>query len=96
MRALFLAPVIIAMLAEPALATLLGSSNARALIREYNAANEVCRSTDGTRRTEIACERRAAYMMRLNEVGWCHGKHDDAGAQMLWHRCGPDSNRYGD
>ncbi|MCJ2025104.1 hypothetical protein [Methylobacterium sp. J-067] len=96
MRAAFLVPVVIAMLAGPALATPLGSSDVQGLIREYNAANAPCRSTDGTRATQIACDRRAAYALRLDQMGWCLGKQSDAGAQMRWHRCTFDSLHFGD
>lgn len=80
----------------PPLRAPLSSTNATALIHAEAAVDAKCRSTDGTRETEIACEQRAAYMMRLNEIGWCFGKQGDGGANMKWHRCTRTSFRYGD
>ena len=96
MRTLILAPVVVAMLVGSATATPLGSSDVPGLIREYNAANAPCRSTDGTNATRIACDRRAAYALRLDQMGWCLGKQSDSGASMRWHRCTADSLHFGD
>jgi len=46
-------------------------------------------------RTWAACGARDVYTDMLYEAGWCHGRAGEAGFQMAWHLCGPNSLRRG-
>lgn len=58
------------------------------MMRLWSQANGQCRGGSGDDpRTSDACDERAAYSMRLRQLGWCYGKRDEAGYQYRWHRC---------
>lgn len=45
-------------------------------------------------RITVACASMRIYGAALNERGWCYGHRDEANAQMDWHRCDADSERF--
>jgi hypothetical protein len=67
-------------------------SNEAELIQEWVGQNLACRGGSGDESsTWEACGARDVTARRLNELGYCYGKKGQSGAQMQWHRCGPDS-----
>ncbi len=89
-RGLVLAFAAATLCAVPAAAQI----NADAVIRLERDANSRCRGGRGdAQETWEACGAREAYGRVLNMLGWCYGRQGEAGFQMSWHRCQPNSNR---
>jgi hypothetical protein len=66
----------------------------KTMLRLWYEANGQCRGSSGDDpKTHLACEERAAYGKRLDQLGWCYGKKGEAGYQRTWHRCGRNSER---
>ena len=42
----------------------------------------------------VACKAMLIYGLALNERGWCLGRRGEANAEMDWHRCESDSERF--
>ncbi len=62
--------------------------------RLWHEANGQCRGASGDDpKTLLACDEREAYGKRLDQLGWCYGKHGEAGYQHKWHRCTRNSVR---
>lgn len=63
-------------------------------IRQWWEQNGLCRGLPGDDpRSQAACAQREKLQVELQRIGWCFGKPGEIGAQMQWHRCGPDSSR---
>lgn len=45
-------------------------------------------------RIVVACASMRIYGTALNERGWCYGHRNEANAQMDWHRCDANSERF--
>lgn len=45
-------------------------------------------------RVVVACASMRIDGVALNERDWCYGHRDEANAQMDWHRCGANSERF--
>ncbi len=45
-------------------------------------------------RVTVACASMRIYGVALNERDWCYGHHNEANAQMGWHRCDASSERF--
>jgi len=45
-------------------------------------------------RITVACASMRIYGAALNERNWCYGHRDEANAEMDWHRCDADSERF--
>ena len=64
------------------------------LIASYNVLNSRCRGGSGDdARTHKARAERDRVVAALQLAGYCFGHRGQVGAQMSWHRCGPDSLR---
>lgn len=64
------------------------------LIAIHRTLNGMCRGWPGDDpRTQEVCELRERVGTLLKQTGYCHGRRGQTGAQMGWHRCGPDSLR---
>ncbi|NDV87229.1 hypothetical protein GTW51_11005 [Aurantimonas aggregata] len=64
------------------------------IIELYADANDRCRGGSGDDpRTLGACGEREEYFTILTKRGWCYGREGEAGFQMEWHVCGPNSVR---
>jgi hypothetical protein len=64
------------------------------LLARYRSLNSACRGGSGDDpRTQQACVERDRVVAALQRSGYCHGRRGQIGAQMSWHRCGPDSLR---
>ncbi|MCF3638734.1 hypothetical protein LXM94_01950 [Rhizobium sp. TRM95111] len=64
------------------------------IIGLWNEANGFCRGhSPSDPRMHTGCESRETYGKMLDERGWCYGRENEAGYQMSWHVCGPNSNR---
>ena len=51
-----------------------------------------CRGGSGNDpKTFEACDARDALAVKLNKLGWCYGKSNEAGYQMKWHQCESNS-----
>ena len=60
----------------------------------YADANDRCRGGAGNDPLTIgACGEREQYSTILKGRGWCYGREGEAGYQMEWHVCGPNSIR---
>ena len=71
-----------------------GNSNAQVLVGMQMSANGRCRGGSGDDpATWEACAERLAFQRRLAALNWCYGRRGEAGYQMQWHRCGPNSLR---
>lgn len=65
------------------------------LIDLYTESDSGCRLTRSRDvKVVAACLSRSVYGAALNEKGWCLGKRDQANAEMEWHECDADSNRF--
>ena len=63
------------------------------LVLEGSADNK-CRGGPGNQpATYVACDERTEYVDRLHMLGMCYGQKGQAGYQLRWHRCGPNSIR---
>lgn len=70
------------------LATDKGVSEPLRIISQWQDENSRCRGGSGdSSDTWKACDRREAIRAKLDAVGWCYGRPDEAGYQMSWHRC---------
>lgn len=68
--------------------------DASALVTLWHDRNSRCRGGSGDNpQTHIACAERTELDERLAQVGQCYGRNGEAGYQMRWHRCGPNSVR---
>lgn len=65
--------------------------NVEALLTLEADANSRCRGNTGD--TLRDCAERTEWIERLSALGMCYGRRNQAGAEMRWHKCGPDSNR---
>lgn len=75
-------------------ATIAQAQSADELIASYRALNSACRGGSGDDpRTQKACAERGRAVTGLQQAGYCYGQRGQVGAQMNWHRCGPDSLR---
>lgn len=75
-------------------ATMAQAQPADELIASYRALNSACRGGSGDDpRTQKACVERDRVVAGLQQAGYCYGRRGQIGAQMSWHRCGPDSLR---
>lgn len=45
-------------------------------------------------RIAVAYASMTIYGVALNERGWCYGHRNEANAQMAWHRCDANSERF--
>lgn len=45
-------------------------------------------------RVVVACASMRIYGVALNERDWCYGHRTEANAQMNWHRCDANSERF--
>jgi len=45
-------------------------------------------------RVVVACASMRIYGAALNERDWCYGHRTEANAEMDWHRCDADSERF--
>lgn len=64
------------------------------LIASFRSLNSACRGGSGDDpRTQRACAERDRVASALQQAGYCYGRRGEVGAQMIWHRCGPDSLR---
>jgi hypothetical protein len=45
-------------------------------------------------RVVVACASMRIYGAALNERDWCYGHRNEANAQMDWHRCDANSERF--
>jgi len=64
------------------------------LLKLWHQENERCRGGFGDDpRNDAACAARETYGAKLSAIGWCYGKQGEAGYQMTWHKCGPNSFR---
>src|SRR5215216_1450096 len=61
------------------------------LLDRWHEANGYCRGGSGEE-TIWWCTVRDGLDEILSTRGWCYGKTGQAGYQMQWHKCGPDSN----
>jgi hypothetical protein len=76
-------------------ATAASRNDPATMINLWYEANEQCRGGSGDDQTTMdACDERGAYAKRLDQLGWCYGKHNQSGYQMKWHRCTKNSYRY--
>ena len=65
------------------------------LIELYTQSDSRCRlARDDSDEVMVACTARSFYGAALNERGWCFGREDQANAEMEWHQCGEDSQRF--
>jgi hypothetical protein len=62
------------------------------LLDRWQQANGLCRGGSGEE-TMAWCTVRDGIGDVLSIRGWCYGKQGQAGFEMQWHPCGPDSNR---
>ena len=61
----------------------------------YDDAGDIClHNRSGDVRVAVACKAMTIYGVALNERDWCYGRRNEANAQMSWHRCGADSERF--
>ncbi|GJD36603.1 hypothetical protein [Methylobacterium aerolatum] len=85
---LILAPVVVAMLAGPAMA----QPSPQQLLKAWDEASFNCSgSTQNEQWRSDECARAAALRAHLNDSGWCYGKKGEAQYQKKWHRCGAAS-----
>lgn len=71
------------------------TETAQELIALWEESNSVCRGTGhGDVRVAASCLSRSVYGAALNEREWCFGRKEDAGADMVWHRCEAGSLRF--
>jgi hypothetical protein len=64
------------------------------LIEEAQRLETLCRGGSGDDSdTEAACDERGPATDRLNRIGICWGRENEAYAEYEFHRCGPDSIR---
>lgn len=65
------------------------------LIELYTQSDSGCRLVRNRDvKTVVACLSRSVYGAALNERNWCFGTRDQANAEMEWHECEADSNRF--
>ena len=63
------------------------------VIARWQEANGFCRGGSGDQAETWAwCAVRDSLDQVLGTRGWCYGKKEQAGFEMTWHKCGPDSN----
>lgn len=61
----------------------------------YDDAGDIClHNPSGDVRVAVACKAMTIYGVALNERDWCYGRRDEANAEMRWHRCKADSERF--
>jgi hypothetical protein len=89
MRALVVAFALALYPATQSMAALLSTDE---LLDHWIEANGYCRGGSGDE-TMQWCAVRDGLTDVLIVRGWCYGKSGEAGYQMRWHKCGPDSNR---
>lgn len=63
------------------------------LIYKWINADGDCRGSTNPSITEPFCEKREIIGNKLDKRGWCFGKNGQGRAEMLWHKCGPNSIR---
>jgi hypothetical protein len=64
------------------------------LIAIHQQLNGMCRGWSGDDpHTQQVCDVRDRLGGALKQAGYCFGRRGQVGAQMSWHRCGPDSLR---
>jgi hypothetical protein len=64
------------------------------LLKQERDANGKCRGGSGNDpQTFAACKSRDALVVKLNKLGWCYGKYNQAGFEMSWHQCEANSIR---
>ncbi len=69
--------------------------DAQSLLQRFEQLNGRCRGGSGNDpATWAACDERERLGPRLNALGWCFGREGEMGAEMQWHRCGPNSRRW--
>lgn len=61
-------------------------SNVDQLLALWGMAEDGCRGGHPPENAE-ACDHRAAFDERLQQLGWCYGRPGDLGYQMAWRRC---------
>ncbi|GEO13536.1 hypothetical protein [Microvirga aerophila] len=81
----------VAALSTPAYAQ--SRNDPKTMMKLWLEATMECRGSAGANPPADAdpCEEREAYSKRLNQLGWCYGKKNEAGYQYDWHRCTRDS-----
>ena len=71
-----------------------GRADVQQLVNSWHSDNSSCRGTPGADPdTFPPCLRRQKVTQQLSSMGYCYGKQGEAGYQMVWHTCGPTSNR---
>lgn len=70
------------------------TNHIQGLIANERQLNDKCGGGSGNdSKTMDACNKRDALNKKLNQLGWCYGKRNEAGYQMKWHQCQGDSLR---
>lgn len=63
--------------------------SADSFIKDWSVANSDCRGLSGDDpRGYSACQRRDEITEKLQAIGYCYGRPEEAGYQMDWHICG--------
>jgi hypothetical protein len=66
----------------------------QSLLELWEKQNAKCRGGSGDEpETLRMCDARDETSRRLDKLDYCYGKNGQIGAEMEWHRCGPDSIR---
>lgn len=61
----------------------------------FDKAGDIClHSRSHDVRVVVACASMKIYGVALNERDWCYGRRYEANAEMDWHRCDADSERF--
>jgi hypothetical protein len=84
MRALILAPVVVAMLAASAVA----QPAPQQAMKAWDEASFNCSgNTDNEQWRSDECARANALRAHLNDAGWCRGRRGQAQYEKRWHQC---------
>ena len=82
--------VMVSYLVFPAGVPARGVNDVATLLKLYGEEDGHCRGTFDVG-TLAACDLRNRYGEKLEALGWCYGKAGQAGYQMSWHKCDPNS-----
>lgn len=62
--------------------------SAEQLKQAWSMANGNCRGGDPeSMKSQLECDRRSRLTGRLEQLGWCYGRKDQATYQYRWHHC---------
>lgn len=67
------------------------SADVARLVENAKALDRRCRGTEGSDPASTVCAARNDAFLQANRAGMCYGKEGQAGYQMEWHSCEPDS-----